>query len=427
MKRSLLLALIVFLVLGAAGCATFTRKSSAPAQFRPRAFALAVSVNGGLQPTPQQWATIQAKVAESLAVHGWVLVTDLALADSILRIDFTPGPNDPENSGVVRVIAIRDNPRVSIASTTSVGRYPTSFGYLGSFQNATYGYSGFSNNYYYGWANSYYDGYSYGSANLNPSNPPLAPPAKPINPPHRQHPDRRTDCPPIVDHYIRPRPHHPSDGSIPSWPGRESPTRGEGRRWVGNSDHSPPSPSYSRSGINSTPRETTTWLSQPAASVPARTYSRADPSPSLLNRGSSRSGSSDTPRSERTYTRSESTGTRPERTYSSSDSTDSTGSRPERTYTRTDSARSWQDRSEASAARSESSSSRPERTYTRSDSSEPRSERSYSRSESSYSRSDSSSRSSPTRDYSPPSPPPAPPTESAASSSSSSSSSDPAR
>src|SRR5687767_574218 len=89
MKRGLFLVLLTLVVFGTVGCASFARKSAAP-QYRPRAFALAVTVNGVLLPTPQQWAAIQAKVADELAAHGWVLVTDLALADSILRIDFTP-------------------------------------------------------------------------------------------------------------------------------------------------------------------------------------------------------------------------------------------------------------------------------------------------------------------------------------------------
>ena len=79
MKRGLLLVLLTVVVFGTAGCAIFARKSAA-AQYRPRAFALAVTVNGVLLPTPQQWAAIQAKVADELAAHGWVLVTDLALA-----------------------------------------------------------------------------------------------------------------------------------------------------------------------------------------------------------------------------------------------------------------------------------------------------------------------------------------------------------
>src|SRR5215207_8535601 len=99
MKRSLFVALVMFVALGSAGCAIFARKTVAPPQSRPRAFALAITVNGVLLPTPQQWAAIQAKVVQELAVHGWIVVSDLALADHIMRVDFSPNPNDPENSG----------------------------------------------------------------------------------------------------------------------------------------------------------------------------------------------------------------------------------------------------------------------------------------------------------------------------------------
>src|SRR5690349_20733886 len=119
MKRRLFVALLTLLALGSAGCALFPRKTVAARPSRPRAFAIAITVNGVLQPTPQQWAAIQAKVVDELAVHGWILVSDLALADDILRIHFTPNPNDPENSGRARLIGIRPNPRLAIASTSS--------------------------------------------------------------------------------------------------------------------------------------------------------------------------------------------------------------------------------------------------------------------------------------------------------------------
>src|SRR5687767_15924476 len=104
MKRPLLLsvAMLSLIAVFTAGCATSARSSSRSAVVRPRSFALAVTVQGGLQPTPAQWAAIQAKVAQSIASRGWVLVTDIDLADHIIRIDFTPDPIDPENTGHAR-------------------------------------------------------------------------------------------------------------------------------------------------------------------------------------------------------------------------------------------------------------------------------------------------------------------------------------
>lgn len=296
---------------GLTGCAQFgqPRIASSHRTAPPRTFALAVTVNGVLQPTPQQWAGIQAKFAEALRARGLVLVTDLALADRIIRVDFTPDPENPDEGGVARVIGTRSNPRdaATIASTTSVGRYPTSFGYLGSFQNASWSYGGYSNG-YYGYGDSYYDGYSYGSATLNPVTAPIG--SKPSNPPHRHNPSTREDCPPTQT-YIRQLP-----GTLAADFGSQHTP----------ADHPRSSPSSGNRG---------SWRGE-------RTYSQSDSSPSS--------------RPERTYSRSESSGSRGDRSYSRSDSS---GSRSERSWSRSDS----HSRSEPSYSHSEPSYSRSESSH----------------------------------------------------------------
>ena len=371
MKRSLFVAFLTLLVVGATGCSHFARKSATPVQYRPRAFAIAITVNGVLQPTPQQWAAIQAKVVEELAPHGWILVSDLALADQILRIDFTPNPNDPENSGRARLIGVRPNPRLAIASTSSIGRYPTSFGYMGTFQNASWGFGGFSNNYYYGWSNSYYDGYSYSSANLNPSIAPIPPATQPIHPPHRPHPVDPEICPSPWDNSRR---QGPSDGYVSRIGGDPSrtPPSGTHHAWRGGDGaQSQPTSSYASADRRSWRAEGSTGETDASGARVEKTHTRAEPSRSQLEYVQSRHGS-ESPRSDRNYSRS-----------------DASNAGADRTYSRSDSSRSWQDRSDA-AGRSDSSSSRPERSYSRSDSGSSGSDRSYSRSESSYSRSESS-------------------------------------
>lgn len=339
MKRPLLttLALAVVVTLGSFGCSTMSReRAHAQQQRRPRAFALAVTVNRVLQPTPAQWAAIQAKVADELAQYGYVLVTDLALADSILRIDFTPNPSDPENSGHAQLLGIRPNPLTTLVTTTSVGRYPTSFSYLGSFQNASWGYGSYNN--LYGWNDSWYNGYSYGSANLSPISPPVT--TRPTQPPHRPQPGF-DNCPAPGDRYVR---------SIPA-------------RFAGDYASTPVNdqPSAPGGGYRGRWRSDNPEASSGSASTSSASYVRRDASYS---------------RSDRTYARGDSSYTRPQR-YGS----ESSDSRPARSYSSSDSS-SWRNRSSyesSSSSRSYESSS-----YSRSyDSSSSSSSSAYSSSSSS--------------------------------------------
>lgn len=305
-----------------AGCALFSRRSAA-APDRPRAYALAVTVNGVLQPTPAQWAAVQAKLAQELNALGYVLVTDLALADKILRIDFTPNPNDPENSGHARLLSVRDNPLTTLVTTTSVGRYPTSFSYAGTFQNPFWNY-GYANNSFYSWNNSYYDGFSYGSANLSPISPPVT--TRPTNPPRRHHDGHDHNCPSPSDNYIRPIPVRLAGDYSANPPNDHprTPPSGGHRRWSGgDSSGGPTSPTYARSessGSGSSGDRSSRWRSESSGSGSGRTYSRSESSGSRSDRGSSRSGDSG-----RSYSRSDSSSSysRSEPSNSSSSSSSS--------------------------------------------------------------------------------------------------------
>jgi hypothetical protein len=180
-----------------AGCANTAHQPYAASAYKPKTFALAVTVQGALQPTPLQYAAVQEKFVDEFWAQGWVLVTDLNLADYIVRVDFTPDPADPENSGKTAVVGVRDNPRKLLAGLTTVApvtRYPTGFSYSSAFQPSLWG-SGFAGGYggYYGWGDSAYDGYSYSSPTLNPITPPVVTP----KPPYRHHqPGQPDDCPP---------------------------------------------------------------------------------------------------------------------------------------------------------------------------------------------------------------------------------------
>lgn len=406
MKSPRLLPLVTLGVALAAlgGCnhTSSPRPGSGPAAAaNPRAvtYALAVSVAGGLQPTPAQWASIQATFARVLAAEGLVLVTDLSLADRILRIDFLPDLTDPENRGQAVIVSVRSNPQrgatAALSPTlASYSPYPSSFGWNG---NSWGSYNGFGYDPYYGYGNSYYDGYSYGSPTLNPRRP-VPPPA--VKPPgyahhhtypgkpdhkdpdgqrHHPHPLPPGKCPPLLA-ATTPAATTPDPVVYPgSAPGRNTVFQDDIRltrperslAWTtpdSRSDgyHASRAEAYrarqeSNSGTTSAPAEHRSWLSRlvnpgdPNATVASGSYQRGD----------------------RTYNRSESGSGNSERTWSRGDST----------YSRNDSNHS----------RSDSGSSRSESYRSRSDSSAGSSggsSHSYSHSSSSYSPPASSSSSS---------------------------------
>lgn len=373
MKRPLFgLALVVIVAL-VAGCANSARQPYLAATMqRSKSFALAVTVNGGLQPTPMQWAAIQAKFADEFAWRGWILVTDLSLADYIVRVDFTPDAIDPENTGTVAVLGIRNNPRNVLASMTTVSRYPTGYGYgygyAGGFQNALWA-PGFSSM-YYGWGDSYDNGYSYSSPTLNPVKPPPA--VVKTHPPYRhQNPDGTPYCPP--DRTDRPhdhkwsRPSHLPGDFAAALPASTAPlpslaSSDRGRRWADRSSDG-----------------TTARTDSSSTSSSGITYSR----------GGSNSSSSDG-----TYARTDSNGTRNWSSWRERNSqSDSASSRTDSGSSSSSS--SWRDRSSSGSG---STYSRSDSGYSRSGSDSSSSSRGSwggsSGSGSSYSRSGDSSSSS---------------------------------
>jgi hypothetical protein len=264
---------LVLVALGISGCATSFRSARATQLNRPRSFALAVTVHGALQPTPAQFAAIQAKVAQSLAGRGWVLVTDIGLADHILRVDFTPNPNDPENSGHAQLLAIRRNP-LSTVARQGMSPYPTAFGYSG-YQNTSWWNSSLYSGRYYGYGDFYNEGYSPGWYTTPVTTPPVCPPLR--NPP-----GNREDCLPGFG--VRPLPGvfagNLAPGTINDHP-RPPPRdygRWSGERVAARSDRS--ERSYSRSDYSNSRSDS--YFSRSDSS-----YSRSEPSYSQSSYSSS--------------------------------------------------------------------------------------------------------------------------------------------
>lgn len=307
MKRSLALSVLLTLAVGmlASGCAN-THRPARTYRSMPRAIALSVTVDGVLQPTPAQFAAIQAQAVRQFGAMGYVIVTDLSLAEQILRINFVPNPNDPENSGRATVLGFRNNPHYASAPSNIARPYPASYGFAGMFGNSSYGYGAF-NHYgygYFGYGSSYYDGYSYSSTTLNPVTPPAT---RPTHPPHRHDPaycppdtprvqtafgrfagNYQTSNPATYPQSVSRRRDHdgPSSGSISSWFG--------GSRSSSSSDYSS---SYSRSESSYQRSEPSSSQSAPSYaasySAPAPSYSSSDSSfSSSSSSSSSSSGSS---------------------------------------------------------------------------------------------------------------------------------------
>lgn len=225
MKTSRLLCagLLTATTIGFVGCshlASPAARNVAARPARPMTFALSVTVQGGLPPTPEQWSLIQARVSAELLAAGHVLVTDLAIADRILRVEFRPNPSNPTQSGQAVIVAVRDNPLRQVAFAprrdaspvyrTASSGYPTAFGFghssfVNSFHSLYDPSFGFSQA-YYGYGNSYYDGYTYSTPTLNPAKPAHVTPVVPVVPPrhgpgHRPpggHPGERPVCPPLL-------------------------------------------------------------------------------------------------------------------------------------------------------------------------------------------------------------------------------------
>ena len=187
---------IALLAAALAGC-QHAPQASARSRPRPVAYALAVTLRDGLHPSPSQWAAIQSTFARALAANGMVLVTDVGMADRILRIDFIPDPEDPENRGRAIIVGVRANDQRDVVSPpapliASYHAFPYPFGWSGYGWNGYY--YGFGWDPYYGYGNTYFDGYTYATPTLNPRRPRHPPGSRPPDElahhhHHRPHPE----------------------------------------------------------------------------------------------------------------------------------------------------------------------------------------------------------------------------------------------
>ena len=186
MKRSFIWSLVAVaaLALAGTGCVHPARSSNWAAP-TGRTVALAVTVDGGSEPTTGQWAALVKAIEPQLNARGWVLVTDYAAADSILRVDFSPNPNDPENSGRAVTLSFRQNPLRSLAANARSNA--SAFSYTNA------GFSSSNNFFGYDRYDRFYDDYyTYYPPTRN--TPP--PGTKPTHAGHR----RDDDCPPGERH-----------------------------------------------------------------------------------------------------------------------------------------------------------------------------------------------------------------------------------
>ena len=225
-----LLAGIAVLALGlfATGCNHSARRTSNPT-FGNRV-AIALTVNGTEQPSPQQWAALFAALQPQLAAYGLVLVDDLAQADRILRIDFTPSITDPTTSGRATMLGWRANPMYgySYANSSSPSFQSASYtsgmsGYtsgMSAYNSSTYGYDRYPNG---GYSPGYSGGSSGGSTTVATTTP-----VKPNHPGYR-HDDRPPGQPNPPEHRHDDRP-----------PGTSPPASGDHGRYAGGDRPPPP-------------------------------------------------------------------------------------------------------------------------------------------------------------------------------------------
>lgn len=269
MKRSFVCTLVTafLLVLFASGCVHRTHSAHFNPAPRGKSVALAITIAGGSEPTPAQWAAILQVVEPQLVAQGWVLVTDFAAAENILRIDFSPNPNDPDHSGHASILSFRANPLRALA-VLSPRRYPGSSGTF-SYANYPGGYHNFLG--YDRYDRFYDDYYTY------------YPPTRTVTPPNT-----RTT-----------RPGHRGDDHCPPWVAqldaarRAAPPADFGRS---RSEGGYRGDSYSHSSSSSRGSDGSSSYSNSAPAARAdSTYSRSEPSYTSYSSSSSSSSSSYSP------------------------------------------------------------------------------------------------------------------------------------
>ena len=96
------------ILLAASGC-TGTHLTTLHARTASHTFALVVTVNGGTEPTAEQWASLREKFSAELAARGFTLVDDAAKAGNVIHVNFVSDPSDP-TSGRAVVLSIASQP-----------------------------------------------------------------------------------------------------------------------------------------------------------------------------------------------------------------------------------------------------------------------------------------------------------------------------
>jgi hypothetical protein len=271
---SALLALAALLVLGT-GCVQRTHRASG------NRVAVALTVNGTEQPNAEQWANVIAALKPELAAQGLILVNDLADADRILRIDFTPSFTAPNSAGHAVFLGWRINP---LRAPAFAARPSTSLSYvnyssgLSAYHNSPYGYDRYSD-YGYSYSGGGVTGTTSPSAPSTPAPDKTVPPGRPrddcppgTNPPHRSGPGRFVG----VDPDPRPRPGHPHHPDRPPPPTPRYPSSSEGSSSYASSGSSS---SYSSSGSSSSYSSSSSFSSGGGSGVSGGSSSSSSYSP----------------------------------------------------------------------------------------------------------------------------------------------------
>ena len=278
-----LLALIAIVTLAflSAGCVNSSRRASS------NRVAVALTVNGTEQPNAEQWANVIAALKPALAAQGLVLVNDLADADRILRIDFTPSLTTPNSAGHAVFLGWRINP---LRALTYAANPRTSLSYvnyssgLSAYHNSTYGFDRYADY-----------SYSYGHGGGVPSPTTTAPPPDKTGHPGKHRQDLPPGTPPPERHGpgrfvgVDPHPHpHPGNRPHPDHPPRPASSDGPSSYSspTGSSSYSSSSSSYSSSGSSSS------YSSAGGSGFSGSSGSSVSSSPS--SSGSTSSGSSGT-------------------------------------------------------------------------------------------------------------------------------------
>ncbi len=124
MKRTLWLlvgALATVSVLGDAGC-TALAENPARARGATRTFALAVTVNGGSPPSPEQWNALRTTFTALLGKRGFTLVENATHAAHVIHVNFVTPPGNPL-VGTAVVLSIEQSPSPLSTGYPGVGAY----------------------------------------------------------------------------------------------------------------------------------------------------------------------------------------------------------------------------------------------------------------------------------------------------------------